>query len=421
MSHHLNRRNFLRTTSMSVALPMLESLSNAAPMTQASVQGNAPAKRLVCVGSNLGYYRKAFYPKETGTDYTASTLLQFTDGHRDDYTVFSGLDHRSGSGHRKWDNFLCGPQSRGVSLDQVVAEKIGKKTRIPSFVLCSGGLPRLQNLSYSSHGVPIPMVNRPSVIYKKMFPSAEDRARTDYLLRSGRSALDTVLDEATRLEKTVSHSDREKLDEYFTSLREVEKRMGRQLEHLTEDVPEVDYELPLYDPVAPTLMLEAERIMYDLIALALQTDTTRVASMFLAGLGQVFTLDGQTLRAGYHALSHHGNNPDMIRDLVRVESEHMKRLNNFLTQLKTKTDAQGRPLLESTIVLFGTGMGDASVHSNHDLPTIIAGGGFKHGKHIATDRKAKDAHLLGDLYLSMLHQLGIDDDRFANATRPMEV
>ena len=111
---------------------------------------------------------------------------------------------------------------------------------------------------------------------------------------------------------------------------------GRQLEHLAEGVQEVDYELPPYDPIAPTLMLECEQIMFDLIALALQTDSTRVATLFIAGLGQVFTLDGQTLRAGYHALSHHGNDPDLIRDLVRVETEHMKCLARFLTQLKTK-------------------------------------------------------------------------------------
>ena len=135
-------------------------------------------------------------------------------------------------------------------------------------------------------------------------------------------------------------------------------------------------------------MLECEQIMFDLMALALQTDSTRVATLFIAGLGQVFTLDGKTMRAGYHALSHHGNDPDMIRDLIRVETEHMRCLNRFLDQLKEKTDAEGRPLLDTTIVMFGTGMGDASRHSNRDLPTLVAGGGFQHGKHINNARKA---------------------------------
>ena len=154
--------------------------------------------------------------------------------------------------------------------------------------------------------------------------------------------------------------------------------------------------------------------MFDLMALALQTDSTRIATLFIAGLGQVFTLDGQTMRAGYHALSHHGNDPDLIRDLIRVETEHMKCLSRFLTQLKQKTDVDGRPLLDTTIVMFGTGMGDASRHSNRDLPTIVAGGGFKHGQHIAGDLK-DDSLLLGDVFISIMNQLGIETDTFSNA------
>ena len=134
-----------------------------------------------------------------------------------------------------------------------------------------------------------------------------------------------------------------------------------------------------------------------------------------------FTFDGVTLQAGYHALSHHGNDKDMIRDLIKVESEHMKCLDRFLSHLNEKKDAQGRRLLDSTIVLFGTGMGNASVHSNADLPTLVAGGGFKHGSHIKTDRKAKGAHLLGDLYITILNQMGIESDRFANASRKMTI
>ena len=160
-------------------------------------------------------------------------------------------------------------------------------------------------------------------------------------------------------------------------------------------------------------MLECEQIMFDLMALALQTDSTRIATLFIAGLGQVFTLDGKTLRAGYHALSHHGNDPDLIRDLVRVETEHMLCLNRFLNQLKEKTDTDGRPLLDTTIVMFGTGMGDASRHSNRDLPTLVAGGGFQHGQHIAN---ADNSLLLGDVFISILRQLGIETDSFSNAT-----
>ena len=213
-----------------------------------------------------------------------------------------------------------------------------------------------------------------------------------------------------------------KLDEYFASVRDVEKRMERQLNALKQPVPEVDIVMPDYDPVAPNLMLECESLMYDLMALALETDSSRVISLYLGGLGQVFTIDGQTLQAGYHALSHHGNDPDKIRELVMVEIEHMKCLSRFISQLKQKSDAEGRPLLDSTLVLFGTGMGDASRHANSDLPTLVAGGGLKHGRHLAFDKDdPKQADIvLGDLYLTLMHQLGMESDTFSNASKNLD-
>ncbi|MDB4459327.1 DUF1552 domain-containing protein, partial [bacterium] len=167
------------------------------------------------------------------------------------------------------------------------------------------------------------------------------------------------------------------------------------------------------------LMLEAETLMYDLMALALETDSTRVATMFLDGLGQIFTIDGATLQSSYHALSHHGNDPDRIRDLVSVETQHMICFSRFIDQLKTKTDALQRPLLDSTIVMMGTGMGDSSVHDNRDLPIVVAGGGFKHGQHIATDSSKKDTPLLGNLYVTLMQSLGIERNSFSNAAGNM--
>ena len=405
----------MKAAGVAFVLPALESVAEA--KKELSANHDAKAKRLVCIGSNLGYYRPAFYPKETGRDYKASTLLKFVDKHRQDYTVFSGLDHRAGNGHDNWDNFLCGNIKGKYSFDQQVADNIGHFTKVPSMQLCSGGLPSIQKVSFTERGIPLPMTDRPSVFYKKMFMSKEDIARTEYLIKSGASSIDAVLDQTKSLARKVSKDDKKKLAEYYNSVREVEKRMARQQQFLKKGPNQkIDYKLPSYDPVAPSLMLESQEIMYDLMALALQTDTTRVMTLFLAGLGQVFTIDGYTLQAGYHALSHHGNDPDMIRDLIKVESEHMKCLNRFLTHLQTKKDAQGRKLLDSTIVLFGTGMGDASVHSNKNLPTLVAGGGFKHGRHIHNKK-----HLLGDLYITLLNQLGIEADSFANAKNKMEV
>lgn len=412
-----NRRRVLKAAGLSLTLPLLESTAAKAASNDAAQTGSeAVAKRLICIGSNLGLYRPDFYPEQTGANYQPSKLLSVVNDHRKDLTVFSGLDHRASNGHANWDNYLCGRQVGSMSLDQMAAEQIGKSTRFESLQLCAGDIPR-QRMVYTRQGVPLPMINRPSVVYNRMFATGENRVRREHLLRTGKSALDLVKEDANRLKQQISQQDRQKLSEYFTSLRELEQRMARQLNHLADDAVEVEYTLPPFDPIAPTLMLECEQIMFDLMALALQTDATRVATLFIAGLGQVFTLDGQTLRAGYHALSHHGNDPDLIRDLVRVESEHMRCLDRFLSQLKEKTDHEGRPLLDSTLVMFGTGMGDASRHSSRDLPTLVAGGGLRHGQHIAGDPKDDKSPMLGDVFISMLRQMGIDANSFSEASR----
>ncbi len=413
LHHQTSRRTFLKAAGISMALPLLES---DAPLLAAGMK-NARAKRLVCIGTYLGFHQNAFYPEQAGRDYKTSTLLKPVEQFRDEFTVFSGLDHRAANGHTNWSTYLTGKRLGDISLDQIVAEQIGNDTRFQSLQISAGKVSRPMN--YTRGGVALPMIERPSVLYKKLFASAEDQARMDYLLDSGQSALDKVLDEAKHLKQTVSSRDRQKLNEYFAAVRDVEKRVQKQRAGAENPVPQVEYALPEFDPIAPTLMLECEEIMYDLIALALETDSTRVMTMNIGGLGQVFTLDGRTLRAGYHALSHHGNDPDKIRDLVRVETEHIKQLSKFLGQLKQKTDGDGRPLLDTTIVLLGTGMGDASRHSNQDLPTLVAGGGLKHGQHIAIDHTSDNSHLLGDLYLTLMQQLGLEVDVFSNASRNM--
>ncbi len=396
----LDRRRFLKAAGVSMALPMLESLPvHAAPATSAP---KARAQRLVCVGSFLGLHTPALYPEKTGTDYEVTTLLEPLQAHRSDFTLFSGLDHRASNGHNNWGNFLSGKNVGEMSLDQQVAAQVGQETRFASLEITAGK--NSQPMCFTRERVALPMIERPSVLYRKLFASAEDRERSEYLLQSGHSALDQVLGEAKAMQNSVSAQDRVKLDEYFTSVREVEKRMERQIRALNEPVPEVSFQMPDYDPVAPNLM-------YDLMALALETDSTRVMSLYLGGLGQVFTINGETLQAGYHALSHHGNDPDKIRELVLVEIEHMKCLSRFLDQMKQKTDAEGRPLLDSTLVLFGTGMGDASRHANSNLPTLVA---FDRN-----DPKQADI-VLGDLYLTLMHQLGMESERFSTTTRNLD-
>ncbi len=410
--HCVNRRHFLRAGVATMALPTLEAFS------AADSEPEKP-RNFISVGTWLGWHQKAFFPKESGIDYEISETLKPLDELRDAFTIFSGLDHRAPNGHGSWSNFLCGSAPATYSLDQKIADQISQKTRFASFELTAGAGEVSKAMSYTRQGVGLPMIQRPSVLYKQLFISKADRARTEYLLRSGRSSLDMVLEDAMRLQKSLPGRDSNKLEEYFESFRAVEKRMGRQIETINDPVPVTSYKLPSYDPITPNLQIEAEAIMYDLMTLALDTESTRVMSLFLHGLGQVFSFEGEALSAGYHGLSHHGNDPVMIRDLVAIETAHIHCFAGFIEQLKTKKNAAGKSLLDDTVILLGTGMGDASRHSNENLPTIVAGGGFNHGSHVAIDKKGKDGPLLGDLYITLMQSLGMEVDNFSNASRNM--
>ncbi len=406
------RRQFLRAGATMIALPALEAFGGRAAAPHRP-------RNFVAIGTYLGWHQNAFFPRQAGRDYELSPTLAPLAGMREQFTVFSGLDHRAPNGHAAWSNFLCGMNPGSWSLDQMIADSIGQQTRIPSIELTAGSGEGPQAMSFTRQGVGLPQIDRPSVLYKRLFASEADRARTEYLLASGESSLDMVLDDANRLQRALPSRDRAKLDEYFESIRAVERRMERQLAALDEPAATTTYTLPDYDPVTPNLQIEAEGILYDLSALALESGQTRVITMFLHGLGQVFSLDGRQLVAGYHGLSHHGNDPVMIRDLVAIETAHVHCLAQFLGQLEQKQTVDGRSLLDDTIILLGTGMGDASRHSNANLPTLVAGGGFKHGSHVVVDPKHAGAPLLGDLYVTLMQRLGIETDRFSNASKTM--
>jgi hypothetical protein len=406
----MNRRNFLRAAGVSISLPALESLAAIAPAT-------AGPRNFVAVGTYLGWHQNAFYPKETGKQYTTPETLKPLEAYKEDFTIFSGLDHRASNGHGNWANFLCGQKLKSYSVDQMIADQIGSKSRLPSIQMVAGAGEGAKAMSFTKQGVGLPMTQRPSVLYKQLFPSKADRARTEYLLQSGRSALDEVTADAKQLQNSLPHSDAQKLDQYFSSLRAVEKRMGQQLAIINEPVPEPDYKMPDYDPITPNLQMEAEAIFYDLMALAIESESSRVLSLFLDGLGQVFSIDGKALGAGYHGLSHHGNDPAMIKDLITIETAHMHCLANFIQQLQEKKTVTGKSLLDDTIVLVGTGMGDASRHSNRDLPTMVFGGGFKHQGHLSFDPSSSSSPLLGDLYLTIMQKLGLEVSEFSNANR----
>ena len=414
MQPHFTRRRFLRSATALIALPALEAFGGA--RATAATVANGP-KNFVAIGSYLGWHQPAFFPRTLGSGYVMPDSLTPLEPHREQFTIFSGLDHRAPNGHKGWSNFLCGNSPGSYSLDQQIADQIGGKSRFASIELATGMGEGAKSMSFTRQGMGLPAVTRPSVLYRQLFTSQASRERTEYLLKSGRSSLDSVLGDAKHLQAGLPKRDREKLDEYFDSFRTVEKKMERQLAALDQPSPDPGYKLPSYDPITPNLQMEAGGIMYDLMVLALETGSTRVMSLFLDGLGQVFAIDGEVLKAGYHALSHHGNDPEMIRDLISIERAHMACFAGFLRQLSQKKTPEGRSLLDDTVILLGTGMGDASRHSNANLPTLVAGGGFKHGQHIGIDAKAKDAPLMGDLYITLMQRLGLETGTFSNASR----
>ncbi len=395
-----NRRTFLKSAGVSLALPLLESLAPAAAVQP---------KRLVCVGTYLGFHRDGFFPAQTGRDYETPEVLKPLEPFRDAMTVFSGLDHRGANGHRGWRAWMTGSAVGSVSADQVAAAHIGHQTRFDSLQITCGNPPSEGRISFTKEGVALPMIGRPSVLYRTLFRSSDDHARIDYLLASNGSVLDGVLDEANSLGAKVSTRDRDKLGEYFASVRDVEKKLLKQRAWLDKPTPKVDYALPEFDPIAPDLSLECETLMYDLLALALTTDSTRVATFLIPGWSQVFTLNGRKLSAGYHGLSHHGNDPAKIAEYNLVGTEHVKRFGEFISKLKAAD------LLDSTAVVLGSGMGDSNTHDNSNLPTAVIGGGFRHGRHHRIDRAAANPRLLGDLYLTLMQHFGIETEQFANA------
>lgn len=413
MKRTINRRDCLRGVGLSLALPMLESLREQS--VSAVERPSDRAKRLVCIGTYLGFHQADFFPQQAGRDYEISSVLAPLETFRNEMSIFSGLDHRGRNGHEGWKAWMTGTATGSVSMDSIVADQIGGQTRFASLQLTCGRPPSAARLSYTREGVALPMIGRPRVLYGTLFRSDTDKARVGYLLTTNRSVLDGALDEVSALQRNVtSNKDKRKLDEYLDSVRDVEKRLQKQHAWLNKPTPKVVYALPEFDPVAPDLSLECESIMYDLMALALITDSTRVMTFLIPGWSQVFTIDGQKLSAGYHGLSHHGNEPEKIAEYNLVGREHVKRFRLFLDKLRVTRDANDVPLLDTTAVLYGSGMGDSNTHDNSNLPTLLVGGGFRHGQHHAINRKSADVRL-GDLYLTLMQQYGVDIQQFAGA------
>ena len=410
----LQRRRFLRAAGVALALPCLDAFS---PI-RASAASQEPRRRMVCICTPLGLYSPHFFPEKAGQDYELTPYLELLKDFRDDFTVISGLAHpgmSSGFAHQATASFLTGVPGAGrpgfrnsISIDQLAAEKIGQETRFPSLTLSGEGL----GLSWTRTGAIVPADNSPSRVFARLFLEGRpDEVRSQVRrLADGRSILDDVRAQADLLRADLGAGDRDKLDEYLTSVRELEQRLVKDEAWHKTPKPKVDVPPP-QDIANAADLIGRTRLLFDLTHLALQTDSTRLVTIMLAGSTNAPPIPGVSL--GHHDLSHHGKDPGKLEQLKIVEQETMKTVRDLLSKLK-QTPEDGGNLLDRTMVFLGSNLGDASSHSVKNLPVLLAGGGFRHGQHLPFD--PQNPPPLCNLYVSMLQRLGIETDKFGSST-----
>ena len=410
------RRDILRGLGIAIALPGFRSLR-----AESERQSTHPLKRFVCVSPNYGMNPGGFFPKETGSDYEMPALLTALQPHRESLSLFTNLDHPGvGGGHGCSNTFLNGVElkstkenpQRLLSLDQRLAEHLGQTTRFQSMLLGSGGF------SWSRAGIRLPTQSDPVRVFTNLFvdDAAKAKQQTRQFLNEDTSILDVVQQDAKSLRLRLAKADQQKLDQYFTSIREVERKLTRQAEWIDVRKPSITDDVIRGrdddDTIVDLQYPYNTSVMYDLMVLALQTNSTNVICYGHPGGNRLFPFDGITL--GYHSLTHHGKRPELLKELSIIERFYASQFANFLGKLKETEDSDGRPLLDSTAVLFGSGMGNASSHSSRNLPVLLAGGGFQHGNHHRFERHNRDGRPLGDLFVSILQQFGIEQDQFSN-------
>lgn len=411
-----SRRAFLRASGVSIALPFMSSLPG---FSQTQRKSAASPKRMVLISTGLGMHPGSFFPRQFGEKFTPSPVLKPLMEHAGDFTVFSHMDHPSiftkHGGIKSLYNGSIIRKSAGkriVSVDQVAASHGGYTTRFPSAHISLGGG---NGGSWTASGIKVREEGSPHNLFQKMFVNDSEAAKKKRAAEIDHQAsiLDLVRDQAKSFERKVSHADKEKLDEYLTAVREAEERLQGIKKWQATDKSEVDFDTSVrahggmdYGTLSP--------LMFDLLFLALQSDTTRVLTAGYGMHNKVIELDG--VSRGYHSLSHHGNRADQISELRIIETFYMKEMSRFIAKLK---DAQtsGSNLFDDTMVFFGSGLSDATRHSNRNLPIVLAGGGFKHKGHFdAMQKHNKRQTPLNNLYTTMLQNFGVQTEAFNDAT-----
>lgn len=423
MKTNFDRRQFvIRSVAGSLAIPVLPSMmANAAPGSPSLLQAQGAgikARRFVAVGNLLGFQLKHFFPEKEGKDFQETPLLKPLAANRDQITVYRGLDHGLRGGHFAVHSFLSGllhhesknRANGNVTIDQYIADVIGRQTRFPSLTVGSeGGIHGGCQLSWTKSGVRVPPITGPAELFDRLFATDSKERRANKVKENSlqSSILDSITEEAGSLAKRVNREDKLKLDEYFSSIRDVEKRLELRKRWADQPKPKSPLDRPTDKNTVEDLPM-----LYELIALALQTDSTRIATLEIGGS---FLPQHLGISKSYHSLSHHGNDEKAIANLVTLETYQLQHFGKFLTRLSGIQDGD-QSLLDSTAVLFGSGMGNANSHTNTDLPIVMAGGGYGSGKFKKVDSKGSAKVPLCNLFLDIAQRMGVETEAFGKST-----
>lgn len=417
----VSRRQFLRGAgAAAIGLPVLEAMSPLlSPSGMAAERDSRQSPpRFVAMCATLGFHAPFLFPERPGRGYNPTPYLNQLKNHLGDMTVFSGLSHpeqQGNNGHASELTWLTSAQRPGlagfrntVSLDQVMAEQIGIQTRYPYLALSTSG----RSISWTSNGVEIPGETSPARLFKALFINGTEQEVAQEIrgLERGRSILDTVSGQAKKLESELGQRDREKLNEYLAAVRDLESRLQQSQGWMKKPKPKTNQKPP-QDITDRNDAIGKQRLMNDMIVLALQTDSTRVVTVQLSGMNAVPTIPG--VSSDWHGLSHHGKDPSKIEELKIIEEAEFAVLGEFLTKLKA-IEENGKSLLDHTAVLYGSNLGNASSHSWRNLPILLAGGGYRHGAYVAHDEKNNTP--LANLFVPLLQRMGVETREFGSST-----
>jgi hypothetical protein len=418
------RRRFLRGIGVILGLPMLESMT---PVFASKTQSQAP-KRMLLISNNLGVLPQHFFPKDAGKNFTLSPYLRELAEFRADFTVFSGLSHPAVTGGHSTENcFLTGARDptrsgfrNSISLDQFAAEKMGQRTRFATLNLGVNIDKANRSLSWTRDGVLLPAEDSPAALFRKMFLQGDAKTTAAKLqqLKDRGSILDAVRDDIRSFQRNAGQNDKSRLEQYLTSVRELEQRLA--VSGAWEEKPKPATGAPEPKDIADKARFFPKiQLMLETALLAFESDSTRIITLMVDGFATpVFEIDAeQRTRDGYHNLSHHGQSKEKLAELQKVDLQQMRHLRDLLGRLAATPTPTSSRLLDEAMILYGSNLGDANVHNCTNLPILLAGGGFKHSGHMAFDTVQNKP--LCNVFLTMLHQLGIEAEQFASSTAPI--